>query len=56
MSLSRLFLENERANAELVYSRPKNNAKDLLTAIKGKLTIQASIDEIDKIISEIKKM
>ena len=56
MSLSRLFLENERANAELVYSRPKNNAKDLLTAIKGKLTIQASIDEIDEIISAIKKM
>lgn len=56
MSLSRLFLENERASAELVSSRPKAKAKELLEAIKGELTIQASIDEIDEIIFKINKM
>jgi hypothetical protein len=56
MSLARLFLENERASEELFSSKPKAKAKDLLEAIKGKLTIQASIDEIDEIISEIKKI
>lgn len=56
MALSRLFIDNERANEELISSKPKSKAKELLEDIKGKLTIQASIDEIDKIISEIKKM
>ncbi|EPS6100114.1 TPA: hypothetical protein KEY68_001303 [Providencia rettgeri] len=56
MALSRLFVENERANSELVSSRPKRKAIELLEIIKGKLTIQASIDEIDRIISEIDKI
>jgi hypothetical protein len=56
MSLSRLFLENERAGAELVVSKPKEKAKELLEIIKGKLTIQASIDEVDDIIAKIKKI
>lgn len=56
MTLSRLFLENERANAELISNKPKVKAKELLESIKGKLTIQASIDEIDEIISEINKI
>lgn len=56
VSLSRLFLENERAGSELVSSKPKSRAKDLLDTIKNRLTIQASIDEIDEIISEIKKL
>jgi hypothetical protein len=56
MSLSRLFLENERAGAELVVSKPKEKAKELLEIIKVKLTIQASIDEVDDIIAKIKKI
>lgn len=56
MSLSRLFLENERAGAELVSSKPKVKAKELLEIIKNKLTIQASIDEIDEIIAQIKRI
>ncbi|HFO9644771.1 TPA: hypothetical protein ACHLIE_005500, partial [Escherichia coli] len=46
MALSRLFVENERANSELVSSRPKRRAIELLEIIKNNLTIQASIDEI----------
>lgn len=56
MSLSRMYLENERANSELFQSKPKSKAKDLLEYIKGKLTIQASIDEVDAIIKAIGEM
>lgn len=56
IALARLFIDNERASAELVSSKPKANAKELLEGIKDKLTIQASIDEVDEIISKIKKM
>lgn len=56
MALSRLFLDNERARSELFSVKPKARAKEMLEGIKDKLTIQASIDEIDEIISEIAKM
>lgn len=56
IALARLFIDNERAGAELISSKPKAYAKELLEKIKGKLTIQASIDEIDEIIVKIKKM
>lgn len=56
MSLSRLFLENERVGAELVSLKPKARARELLEVIKGRLTIQASIDEIDDIIVNIKNI
>jgi hypothetical protein len=49
MNLSRIFKGNERANGELFQGKPCANAKSLLDYIQGKLTIQASIDEIDEI-------
>jgi hypothetical protein len=49
MNLARIFKENERANGELFQSKPKAHAINLLNHIQGKLTIQASIDEIDEI-------
>jgi hypothetical protein len=55
MSLARLFIDNERASSELVTNKPKARAKELLELIKTKLTIQASIDEVDEIISAINK-
>ncbi|WP_282130990.1 hypothetical protein [Pseudoalteromonas aliena] len=55
MALARLFIENDRASSELVTNKPKARAKDLLEELKGKLTIQASIDEMDEIISQISK-
>jgi hypothetical protein len=56
MSLSRMFVENERSNSELFQDKPKAEAKKLLKYIKEKLTIQASIDEVDGIIKIIGKM
>lgn len=56
MALARMFKENERANSELFQSKPKTKAKALLDDIKAKLTIQASIDEIDEIKAEISAM
>jgi hypothetical protein len=55
MSLARLFIENDRAGSELVTSKPKAKAKQLLEDLKSKLTIQGSIDEMDEIISQISK-
>ncbi len=49
MTLVRMFRDNERANGELFQGKPSAKAKALLDYIKGKLTIQASIDEIDEI-------
>ena len=49
MTLARMFKDNERANAELFQNKPRAKAKSLLDSIKGELTIQASIDEIDEI-------
>mgnify|MGYP005996357687 CR=1 FL=1 len=49
MTLARMFKSNERANAELFQNKPSAKAKALLEEIKGQLTIQASIDEIDEI-------
>lgn len=49
MTLARMFKDNERANGELFQGKPSAKAKALLDYIKGKLTIQASIDEIDEI-------
>lgn len=49
MTLARMFKDNERANGELFQSKPRTKAKALLDYIQGKLTIQASIDEIDEI-------
>ncbi|WP_315983534.1 hypothetical protein [Aliamphritea spongicola] len=44
-----MFKDNERANGELFQAKPSAKAKALLDYIKDKLTIQASIDEIDEI-------
>jgi len=49
MTLARMFKDNERANGELFQGKPSAKAKALLDYIKGRLTIQASIDEIDEI-------
>tara|TARA_R110001583_G_scaffold15059_2_gene62433 strand:+ start:2739 stop:3992 length:1254 start_codon:yes stop_codon:yes gene_type:complete len=56
IALARLFIENDRANSELISSKPKQKAKELLESIKAKLTIQASIDEVDGIIFKVNKM
>lgn len=56
MALARMFKENERTNSELFQSKPKAKAKALLDDIKAKLTIQASIDEIDEIKAAISAM
>jgi len=56
MTLCRLFIENERAGSELFQSKPKARAKELLENIKSRLTIQASIDEVDEIIKAIGKL
>jgi len=49
MALARMFKDNDRANGELFQGKPSKKAKVLLDYIRGKLTIQASIDEIDEI-------
>lgn len=50
MRLARLFKESERVQDELSQSKPSKHAVDLLNDIKGRLSIQANIDEVDKII------
>jgi len=56
MALARLYKDNERANSELFQKKPKAKALSLLDYIQSKLTIQASIDEIDQIKKEIESM
>ena len=50
-----LFTPNDRVTAELFQSKPKALAMALLATIKGKLTIQAHLDEIDAILDAVKK-
>ncbi len=50
-----LFTTNDRVKAELFQSKPKALAMALLATIKGKLTIQAHLDEIDAILDAVKK-
>lgn len=54
--LASMFTSNDRVKAELFQSKPKARAKSLLTTIKGKLTIQAHLDEIDAVIDVVEKM
>lgn len=54
--LAEMFLSNERVKAELFQAKPKALAKALLTQIKGKLTIQSHLDEVDAVIDAVKKM
>lgn len=56
MALARMFIDNERANGELFLSKPSREAKTLLKYIQNKLTIRASIDEIDEIMGLIDDM
>ena len=56
MTLSRMYKNNERVQSELFQSKPKAYAKQLLENIKTKLTIQASIDEVDEIIKFVDEM
>ena len=56
MNLVRMYKNNERVQSELFQIKPKKNAKELLENIKEKLTIQASIDEVDEIIKMINEM
>ena len=48
-----LFVSNERVKSELFQTKPKARAKELLLAIKGKLTIQAHLDELDQILTSV---
>ena len=50
-----LFTTNDRVKTELFQSKPKALAMALLATIKGKLTIQAHLDEIDAILDAVKK-
>jgi hypothetical protein len=56
MELAGMFRDNERVKSELFQSKPKKEAKALLTTLKGKVTIQAHKDEMDEIINEIKNL
>jgi hypothetical protein len=56
MELAGMFRDNERVKSELFQSKPKKQAKALLTTLKGKVTIQAHKDEIDEIISEVENL
>lgn len=50
-----LFTTNDRAKSELFQSKPKARAKALLASLKGKLTIQAHLDELDAILAAVDK-
>lgn len=50
-----LFVSNDRVKSELFQTKPKARAKELLLAIKGKLTIQAHLDELDQILTSVEK-
>ena len=50
-----LFVSNDRVKSELFQNKPKARAKELLLAIKGKLTIQAHLDELDLILTSVEK-
>lgn len=54
VNIAKLFLTNERANAELSNDRPKQNAISLLNKIKDELTNQSQISEIDEIITQLR--
>lgn len=51
-----MFLSNERVRSELFQSKPKAKAKALLKDIRGKLTIQSHLDEIDDISATVDSM
>lgn len=51
-----LFISNERAKSELFQAKPKARAKQLLSSMKTKLTIQAHLDELDAVIDAVDKM
>jgi len=51
-----LFTSNERAKSELFQAKPKARAKQLLSSMKAKLTIQAHLDELDAVIDAVDKM
>ena len=54
--LADIVVNNERANAELFQSKPKNLALELLAKIKSQLTIQAHLTELDSAIVAVKSM
>lgn len=56
MALARLFRNNNRVMEELFQSRPKAIALGILSDIKEKMTIQASKDEIDEIITYVDEL
>lgn len=56
MALARLFRNNNRVMEELFQSRPKAIALSILSDIKEKMTIQASKDEIDEIITYVDEL
>ncbi|EGR0209147.1 hypothetical protein FMH16_21725 [Vibrio vulnificus] len=56
MTLARMMVSNERVSSELFQSKPKDQALTLLNTIKNRLTIQASIDEVDNIIGQVSAM
>ena len=52
----RLFHTNERVREELQYSRPKEEALDLLEAIKARLTIESHKSEVDQAIKVVRQL
>lgn len=54
--VAKLFMTNDRVRSELVQSRPKNCAIDLLNEIKDGLTNSSQISEIEIVIADVEKI